>query len=257
MTCVITGTLVNGFFPVTVENMHAGWFVWAVMMGFMFIITFNLAGFTTQKLGVAVASVSYKLSLVIPFLFSLFLYHESSSWLKWLGVGIAITAVVLTCYPSTENKSGRHSWMLLILLPVLLFMMSGLMDTLIVYVKTIFFNSSGSNFNNPLITAFSTAACAGSLVLIYGYLSGRLVFSLKPVIAGILIGIPNYFSIWCLGKVIAVYKGNSSALIPVNNIGIVLLCSVTAWIFFKEKLSWINWTGILLAIAAIALLAYG
>jgi multidrug transporter EmrE-like cation transporter len=39
--------------------------------------------------------------------------------------------------------------------------------------------------------------------------------------------------------------------------GIVLFSAVTAWILFKEKLSFINWAGIALAIAAIALIAYG
>jgi multidrug transporter EmrE-like cation transporter len=37
----------------------------------------------------------------------------------------------------------------------------------------------------------------------------------------------------------------------------VLFSAVAAWAIFKEKLSMINWLGIILAVAAIALIAYG
>ena len=39
--------------------------------------------------------------------------------------------------------------------------------------------------------------------------------------------------------------------------GIVLFSAVAAWLLFKEKLSFLNWVGIGLAMAAIALIAYG
>ncbi len=82
-------------------------------------------------------------------------------------------------------------------------------------------------------------------------------FSGKALLAGICIGIPNYFSMWCLVKVLKNYAGNSSAIIPVNNMGIVLLSSVIAWVIFREKLTRINWIGILLALVSIAMIAYG
>ncbi|MGN6494414.1 MAG: hypothetical protein ACTHLE_20650, partial [Agriterribacter sp.] len=61
--------------------------------------------------------------------------------------------------------------------------------------------------------------------------------------------------IWCLVKVLKDYSSNSSAIIPINNIGIVLTSAVVAWLLFKEKLSAINWMGILLAVIAIALIS--
>ena len=236
----------------------AGWFVWALLMGGMFISIFNVIGFTTRKLGVAVASVANKLSMVIPFVFSIYLYHESSTILKIAGIVIALAAVVLTCYPSEKNDGAtKTSKQLLLLLPVLLFVSSGLLDTLIVYVKNSFFIRPEDNFNTFLITAFSVAATIGLLILVLQVATGKQQFSFKAILAGIIIGVPNYFSIWCLGKVITAYQGNSSAIIPVNNMGIVLFSAVAAWLLFKERLSFINWMGIVLAIAAIALIAYG
>jgi drug/metabolite transporter (DMT)-like permease len=258
VACVCTGAIVNGSFPVNKENIHAPWFVWALLMGLMFISIFNVIGFTTQKLGVAIASVANKLSMVIPFVFSIYLYNENATILKIAGIAIALAAVVLTCYPSQKNngETKKHA-QLLLLLPVVLFISSGLLDTLIVYVKNNFFNDPAANFNNFLISAFCVAGGIGLLILAIQFATAKQKFSGKALLAGIIIGVPNYFSIWCLGKVITAYQGNSSAIIPVNNMGIVLFSAAAAWAIFKEKLSLVNWVGIILAVAAIALIAYG
>ena len=58
-------------------------------------------------------------------------------------------------------------------------------------------------------------------------------------------------------RVLKLYSANSSAIIPINNMGIVLFSAVAALIFFREKLSVLNWTGIALSLGAIALIAFG
>ena len=90
ITCVITGTIVNGSYPLTTTLVSQPWFAWSMLMGTVFIGLFNLIALTAQRNGVAVASVANKLSLVIPFIFSLYLYDETSTSLKVIGVFIAI-----------------------------------------------------------------------------------------------------------------------------------------------------------------------
>ena len=77
------------------------------------------------------------------------------------------------------------------------------------------------------------------------------------ILAGIIIGIPNYFSIWCLMKVLKLYYGHSSVVIPVNNMGIVLVSALVAGLVFKENIQRINWIGIILSILAICMIAFG
>jgi uncharacterized membrane protein len=101
------------------------------------------------------------------------------------------------------------------------------------------------------------AGIVGSIILIAVVASGKQQFNPRSIIAGIIIGIPNYFSIWCLVNVLKVYEGNSSAIIPINNMGIVLFSSIMAALIFRERLSTINWIGIFLALGAIALIAFG
>jgi drug/metabolite transporter (DMT)-like permease len=254
LACVITGSLFNGHFPINAAAMQQPWFPWALLMGCLFISIFNVIGFTTQQLGVSVASVANKLSLVIPFVFSIYLYNEPLTTLKLLGILLALAAVYLTV--KTDKKEGnlpRSKWLLI--LPVVLFAGSGLLDTLVKYTEQRFLD--GSNNNDFITTAFAGAAIIGGLLLLIMVLTGRQKFDYRAVIAGAAIGFPNYFSIWCLMAVLKQYAGNSSAILPINNMGIVLLSAVAAWLVFKEKLSGINWLGILLAIGAIALIAFG
>jgi drug/metabolite transporter (DMT)-like permease len=257
ITCVITGSVVNGAFPISSSTVHESWFGWSLIMGFTFVSLFNVIGFTAQKMGVSVASVANKLSLVIPFIFSIYLYNEQSTALKILGIVVALAAVALTCWPSANatEPSGKKAEAIYFLLPVVLFIGSGLLDTMIKYVETSFLNES--NKNAYLITAFAVAATIGLIVMLFLLISGKMKFDKRSIVAGILIGVPNYFSIWCLVRVLSDYKGNSSAIIPINNMGIVLFSTVVAWIMFKEKLSTLNWLGILLSVAAIALIAFG
>jgi drug/metabolite transporter (DMT)-like permease len=257
ITCVITGSVVNGSFPINAEAMHTPWFKWACVMGMLFVSVFNIVGITTQKIGVAVASVANKLSLIIPVVLSVYLYGETVQGWKLMGVLLALLAVVLTCYQpatnETKNTQANRKW--IYLLPFILFIGSGLLDALINHVQKLYVTDE--NKNAYLITGFFSAAVIGSSLLMIQYITGRQQFSFKNLAAGIIIGIPNYFSIWCLVRFLKLSPWQSSASIPVNNMGIVLFSSLVAWLLFKEKLSKLNWAGIFLSLLAIYLIAFG
>jgi drug/metabolite transporter (DMT)-like permease len=257
ITCVITGSIVNGAFPINSESIHQIWFQWACLMGVLFITIFNVVGMTAQKISVAVASVANKLSLIIPVVLSVYLYHETVKGWKLFGVILALLAVILTCYqPASKDGTNKTDHgKLKYLLPVALFFGSGFLDALINHVQQNYVTAENSNAY--LISGFFSAASIGSLYLIYQYISGKQVFAFKHLLAGILIGIPNYFSIWCLVHFLKQSPWQSSASIPVNNMGIVLFSSVVAWILFKERLSKINWLGIALSLVAIYFIAFG
>lgn len=257
LTCVITGSVVNGSFPINAEAVHAPWFLWACVMGVLFVSIFNVVGITAQKINVAVASVANKLSLIIPVVLSVYLYGETVQGWKLAGVLLALLAVVLTCYQSkekdAEKPTGIKKWEYF--LPLILFIGSGLLDALINHVQKQYVTDD--NRNAYLISGFLSAGVIGFTVLFIQYARGRQQFAFKHVLAGVLIGIPNYFSIWFLVRFLKESPWQSSASIPVNNMGIVLFSSIMAWLLFKEKLSKLNWAGIALSVIAIYLIAFG
>ena len=126
---------------------------------------------------------------------------------------------------------------------------------MIKYVEQSYLN--GSNNNDFLIMAFVSAASIGTLLLLIAILSGRQRLDYKSILAGIAIGLPNYFSIWCMVKALKQYPGNSSAIIPIMNMGIVLAGTMAAVFLFRERLSPLNWAGIILSLGAIALITFG
>jgi drug/metabolite transporter (DMT)-like permease len=239
LTCVITGSLLNGAFPVNKLNIQQPWFLWALVTGSIFISLFNLIGYSAQKLGVAITSVSNKLSLVIPFVFSIYLYNEKVTWMKVAGIALAVLAVILTCKTSKKGETSAHHHLSTF--------------QLIKFVEQRFLHLDNSDAY--LVTAFSAAGVIGTIVMLASISSGKMKFDRRSILAGIAIGIPNYFSIWCLVRVLREYKGESSVIIPVNNMGIVLLSSIVAWLLFKETLTLINWVGIMMSVAALALIA--
>jgi drug/metabolite transporter (DMT)-like permease len=170
---------------------------------------------------------------------------------------LALLAVVLTCYQTkkqeTQKETFARKWEYF--LPFILFIGSGLLDALINHVQKQYVTEE--NKNAYLISGFLSAAVIGSVLLIIQYSTGRQKFAARHLLAGVIIGIPNYFSIWCLVRFLKESPWQSSASIPVNNMGIVLFSSIVAWLLFKERLSKINWAGIVLSLIAIYFIAFG
>ncbi len=264
ITCVITGSLFNAKFPVNAGTIQQPWFKWALLMGATFIFLFNIVAFTSQRIGVAITAVAYKLSLVIPFVFSIWLYQEKVTALRIAGIVMALAGVYLTIKQAAAEQPTANEqrptplprfnkWLLI--WPVILFAGSGLLDTMIKYVEQSYLNKN--NGNDFLIMAFVSAAVLGSVLLLAGVLTGRQKLNYRSVLAGIAIGLPNYFSIWCMVEALKQYPGNSSAIIPIINMGIVLVSTLAAVFMFRERLSLLNRLGIILSLGAIALIAFG
>lgn len=257
-TCVFTGIVVEGSSPSLQSITQAVWLPWAIIMGLMFVSIFNLVAYTTRKSGLAITSVANKLSLVIPFISSFFLFNEALTYFKVAGVLLALLAVYFTCFPSPSSQDASGSSGInktFLLLPFVLFIGSGLQDTLIKYVETNFIFPSNENIY--IMTAFGTAGFTGLLVFLWKIYKGKERFDLRSVAAGIVIGVPNYFSLWCLMRVLKRYPGNSSSIIPIANMGIVLFSTLIAALVFNERLSRMNLIGIILSLIAISMIAFG
>jgi len=254
-TCVLTGSVFLGYFPIGAESVQQGWFPWALLMGSLFVSIFNLMGYVTIKESVAISTIANKLSLVIPVLFAVWLYGEPLTPLKISGIILAIPAVWL----SVRSRGGMRSkagffW------PLLLFFGSGFLDTLVNFVTQKYFAEGAQQFQSAqaayLVHSFAAAASIGLLLLAYLWATGKKTFSWRNVWAGIIIGIPNYFSIYYLIRLLNSGFMATSSAIPVVNIGIVLTASVAAILLFRESTSRQRLAGIALSVISILLIAF-
>ena len=253
-TCVITGSLFLGHFPVQQASVHQPWIWWALVMGASFFTIFNLIGYCTKVDGITTTTIANKLSLVIPVGFALWLYSEHLTITKAAGILIAFPAV----YLSTRTKED-HPKKMSLLLPFLLFLGSGLLDTLVNYVAHKYFTTGNdaadaANQSIYLIHTFCAAGIIGTLIAGASILAGKRTFAWKNILAGIVLGIPNYFSIYFLFRLLQSGFLPGSAAIPVNNIGIVLVAALIAILCFGEKANPARILGMVLSLVAILLI---
>lgn len=225
------------------------WFWGTLVLGFLFILVFNLMAATAQRVGVSVASVATKMSLVIPVLFGVLMYNEELGPLKILGVVLALAAVY---FASVKGKSLTIEKSSLVL-PLLVFLGSGIIDTSIKYIQEIYISEE----DYPIFSAtvFGSAAIAGLIFVLFKILKSPIKMNLRNILGGIVLGIPNYFSIFFLLKALENDPLNSASVFTINNVAIVMLSTLLGILLFKEKISIKNWGGIALAVVSIILVA--
>lgn len=208
-------------------------------------------GYIVKEMGITVMFVANKLSLVIPVSAAFFIFHEEATVLKITGIIIALLAVVFTSLKEEENKHTfnikQMFW------PILLFAGSGMNDTLVKYCRLF---TCVTLIMPPFnITIFSAASLAG-FVILFLLLKKKSTLNIKSIIGGLLLGVPNYFSMHFLIKALSIQGYGGSIIFPLNNIGVVAASSIIAFIIFHEKLSKLNVAGIGLAVLSIIIIAY-
>ena len=90
-------------------------------------------------------------------------------------------------------------------------------------------------------------------ILVIKTIKKRESFGYKNIIAGIILGVPNYYSIIFLIKALQNKNFESSTLFTINNVAIVVVSTLVGLFFFKEKFSVKNKIGVAMAVLAIIL----
>ena len=104
-------------------------------------------------------------------------------------------------------------------------------------------------------TRLGLAGVLGIIILVYKYYNGLSRFHMKNIYAGLLLGIPNYFSIYLLMSSYQTTGWKDGTVLSVTNVSVVILSALIGFIFFKEKTSVRRILGLVSAILAILILA--
>lgn len=226
------------------------WFPGTLILGLLFIIVFNLAAITTQRSGLAVVSVATKMSVAIPVLFGIVLYDESTGVLKLAGIILALMAVYLT---SIKKKDGIAIKKKNLIYPFLVFLGSGTIDTTIKFLETSFVAEVDVALFSS--TIFAIAGSIGICVLLIQAFRGSLRITWRNIAGGLVLGIPNFCSIYFLVLALRTEGFESSTVFPINNVAIVMVSTFLGILLFQERLIPKNWIGIILAVLSIILIA--
>jgi drug/metabolite transporter (DMT)-like permease len=255
-TCFACGWLQMGKIPFAADGLSAPWVPFALVLGFVFISGFNGVALTVRYFGVTVSQIMQKMSILITVPFAILAFQESSGVWKIVGIVLALAAIILVNWPSKATGSvgdnTRPYGKKLLLIPAITWLLAGILEVLIVTVqKRHLIDPDSPTF---ISTVFGTAGAVGLAIAIIGWIRGTLVFSWRNVAGGIILGIPNYGSM--LFMIMALGKGLEGSLaFPAANVGVIIFTTIGAVSLFQERLSGINWAGIVLAVVSIALIS--
>jgi drug/metabolite transporter (DMT)-like permease len=246
LACSIIGNLLSNHTIFSLPFYQAPWFGYSAILGFLFITIFYAIAKTAQTISVAASMVAAKLSVVLPVLFAVMIYHERLSIFQVIGILFSLLSVYLI---SGQAKAATKFKSLFLL--AMVFFGSGAIDTMLNYVEQHFIPPYEAA--NIITSVFFMAFLLGGCFLLTQIAQKKSKFVWSNAAWGLALGIPNYFSMFFLVKTLETFNG--SFIFPVNNIGIVVASTLAAYLFFKENLSSSKLIGLGLAILSIVLLS--
>jgi drug/metabolite transporter (DMT)-like permease len=226
------------------------WFKGSILLGFIFISTFYVTTITSQRNGLSVASVASKMSVIIPIILGVFLYDETLGSVKILGIIIALIAVYFT----SKKETGEIQQASNLVFSILVFIGAGTIDSSLKYLQT--FHVPSNQIGLFSSVTFFCAFSVGILILVFLSLKGKIKFAGRNILGGIALGLPNFFSLYYLVKMLEAKAFESATLFTIHNIAIVLVSTFVGILFFKERISMRNALGIGLALFALFLVTY-
>jgi len=228
------------------------WFSHALIIGILFISIFNLYAYSTQKIGIALTSVNNKMSFIIPVIASFFIYNDEIFTLnKFVGISLALVGIFLA---STKNTGlifdKKYIWLLIIL-----FLGQGIADIILNDSKLYIGNNDLLTF---FLVLFLSASIFGIIIVSIKSIFGTVKIKFKNIIAGIIFGVPNFYSILYFLKALQSPDliSKTSFVFPLTSVAIVVSTTLVGIFFYNEKLFLRNYIGILIAIISIFIISY-
>ncbi len=227
-----------------------GWNSHSVLVGLLFIMVFNTMAISVKEVGLSITTVTSKMSFVIPVICAITLYSEPLTWLKFVGLILAVVAI----YLSTIGPNGKLS-IPLNFLPLLLFIFfgQGAADSIFNDSKSIIDPSNQSVF---FAAIFFSAAIIGGIFGIIQFFRRHTIFHWNSIWWGFLVGIPNFLSLHFFFESLKDPRIASYEAIAITNMLLILMSALIGVLIFREKLNVINAFGLLASLLAIVCISW-
>ncbi|SKB34386.1 DMT family transporter [Daejeonella lutea] len=218
-----------------------------VILGILLPSLFVILALSIRYTGIVKTDVAQRLSLFIPVLAAFLFFGEQHSTLKIAGIVLAFVAIICSV-PWQKNEGGTTSYWVY---PLAVFIGMGVIDVLFKQIaKTV-----AVPFTSSLLVVFIMAFTISAIYLSTLYIAGKIKFALINVLCGWILGIANFGNILFYLKAHQALASQPSLVFSAMNIGVIVLGSLVGVLIFHEKLSKINYLGVLLALISIVLIS--
>jgi len=233
------------------------WTWYCLALGLGFILTFLLSGSATQRIGMTLTSLANNISLVIPVLFSLFVFgSDSMSFgpVNYVGLALGLVAVAIASWKADSGEAGA-GFLQSGGLALAVFLLYGITNTAINYLQIHLIKNSPGAVPVMLIMVLG-AVISGLAVWVYRLVKRQDAFRPQNLVAAVTLGIPNFLSFYFLILALNHYGSSGAFVYPLYNMGVILVSAVVSVVFFREKLSRLNLAGLGLAVLAILFISW-
>jgi drug/metabolite transporter (DMT)-like permease len=197
----------------------------ALFTGFIYVATFFVYMYSVRQMGMAIPVTVTRLSVVVPVLGSVMIFSEAINTIQFFGIVMALISIFLFSWNDKKLRTtgDRKEFYL----PILLFLMMGSGD----FSLKVFQGIYPADYLMSFIILVFVISSILSLFLV---LVKRVIITRQIIIAGFLLGIPNYFSAYFILK--ALQRLSGAITFTLNNIGIIMLSTFLGFIIWREPL---------------------
>lgn len=241
---LLTWLIYKPEFPEFRETLYPAYIALGILLPSLFVIL----ALSVRYTGIVRTDVAQRLSLFIPVLASFLIFDEAQSVIKFAGIGLAFVAIIFSVPWQKQSGTGSSYW----IYPLIVFVGMGIIDILFKQIA----KTKSIPFTSSLLVVFILAFVVSILYLFYLFIAKGMKFTLINAICGWILGIANFGNILFYLKAHQALAQQPSLVFSAMNIGVILLGSAVGVFIFREKLSRLNYAGIVLALLSILLLSF-
>lgn len=197
-----------------------------------------------KHMGIVKTDAAQRLSLFIPILAAWLIFKEEFNSYKVTGLVIGFLALLFILRKQSDNTQNK--WFF----PAAVLIGFGIIDILFKQVALY----TTLPYPTSLFVVFCIALVVAIVICIYELVIKKVKPAPKNMLFGALVGIFNFGNILFYLKAHKAFAENPSTVFAGMNMGVIILGSLVGFLFFKEKLSKINFFGIFLALISIILI---
>ncbi|WP_163399080.1 DMT family transporter [Flavobacterium fluviatile] len=215
-------------------------------IGILLPVVFLFLAASIKHMGIVKTDAAQRLSLFIPILASWFIFREEFNSYKIIALVIGFMALLFILRKPSQNEQNK--W----LYPAAVLLGFGIID--ILFKQIALYNSVP--YTTSLFIVFDVSFAISIFIVIYEYVLKKVKVECKNILFGGLVGLFNFGNILFYLKAHKAFSENPSTVFAGMNIGVIILGSLVGVLFFKEKLSKMNFLGIFLALIAIVFIVF-
>lgn len=210
-------------------------------LGILLPLVFLFLIASIKNIGIVKTDAAQRLSLFVSLLAAWLLFGEVFTMKKLIAIGIGFVALFCVLNKTADVKKTDWKY------PLLVFIGFGVID--ILFKKVAAFTVVP--YTTSLFVIFAIALVIVATVVIYERLFFNVYFEVRNLLFGLLVGCFNFGNILFYLKAHQAFSTNPSTVFAGMNMGVIVLGSLVGVFVFKEKLSKINYVGLVFALLSI------